>query len=147
MNQPRTRDVKAEPSSFRRLPGQLSRYDESVSENEKARLEIEAVTPCFNLVQRWKDPNDWLKPSNYWKKTHPAMNFRLWRVVARDPRNGWELKAWAERNLEEATRRYEQKGGDGGEWWPEGSEEEVLDEWSLSFGGQDPPRSRWGLEG
>lgn len=148
MNQSRTHTTTASSSSssFRRLPDQQSRHDESASEDEKARLAIESNTPCFNLIQRWKDPTDWLKPSNYWKKTHPAMNFRLWRIIARDPRNHWKLKASAERNLADATRLYEQKGGDSGEWWPGDLEEEALDSWALGFGGQDPPRRKWRLE-
>ena len=136
----------ASSSSFRRLPDQLSRGDESAVENEKVRLSIEANTPCFCLIQRWKDPNDWLKPSSYWKKTHPAMNFRLWKVIVRNPQNHWKLKASAERNLEDATRHYEQKGGNSREWWPEDLEEEILDSWALGFGGQDPPRRKWTLE-
>lgn len=136
----------ASSSSFRRLPDQLSRYDEPASENEKERLSIEAITPLFCLIQRWKDPNDWLKPSNYWKMTHPAMNFRLWRVIARNPQNPQKLKTSAQRNLEDATRFYEQKGGNSREWWPEDLEEEILDSWALGFGGQDPPRRKWTLE-
>lgn len=144
VNRPRT-DTNAEPS-FRRLPDQLSRYDESASENEKVRLSIEADVPCFCLIQRWKEATDWLKPSNYWKKSHPAMNYRLWRIIARNSCNDWKLQASAERNLEAATLLYAQKGGDTKEWWPEDLEEEILDSWSLSFGGHDPPRRKWTLE-
>lgn len=136
----------ASSSSFRRLPDQPSRYDESASDNEKERLSIEAVTRLFCLVQRWKDPNDWLEPSTYWKRTHPAMNFRLWRVIARNPQNPRKLQTSAQRTLEDATRLYEQKGGNSREWWPEDLEEEILDSWALGFGGQDPPRRKWTLE-
>ena len=144
LNQARP-DAKGE-SSFRRPPGQSSRYDDSAIGDEKARLSIEAETPCFNLIQRWKDPSDWLEPSNYWKRTHPAMSFRLWKIIARDPRNGRELKVSAQRNLEEAVRLYEQNGGDARERWNNDVAEEVLDSWSLSFGGHDPPRCRWNVE-
>ena len=141
-------------SSFhRRLDQQhlLSRHDDKKSasedDDEKVRLSIEAKTPCFNLVQRWKDLTDWLEPSGYWKKTHPAMNFRLWRILARKSRDQGRLKASvAQRHLEDATRLFELKGGDSRERWPEGLEEEVLDSWALGFGGQDPPRREWWLE-
>lgn len=75
------------------------------------------------------------------------MNFRLWRIIARDPGNHWKLQASAERNLEAATLLYEQNGGNSTEWWPEDLEEEILDSWSLSFGGNDPPRLQWALDG
>lgn len=140
VNRPRT-NTTAEPA-FRRLP----RYDESVNENEKVRLSIEATTPCFCLIQRWKEPTDWLEPSNYWKTSHPAMNFRLWRIIARHPGNDYKLQASAQRNLDAATLLYAQKGGDAKEWWPEDLEEEILDSWSLSFGGHDPPRRKWTLD-
>ncbi len=133
-------------TSFGRYPDKLSRYDESASENEKIRLYIESRTRSFDLVQRWKDPSDWLKPSNYWKRQHTAMNFRLWRIIQRNPLNHRELQASAERNLQAAKFLYEQKGGDSEEWWPEDLEEEILDSWSLCFGGQDPPRHEWRLE-
>ena len=142
---PTRADTKAE-SSFRRPPGQSSRYDDSAIGDEKARLSIEAETPCFNLIQRWKDPNDWLEPSDYWKRTHPAMNFRLWKIIVRNPRMGRELKISAQRNLEEAVRLYEQKGGNARERWNRDVAEEMLDSWSLSFGGHDPPRCSWTLE-
>ncbi|CAF9922147.1 MAG: hypothetical protein ALECFALPRED_002026 [Alectoria fallacina] len=138
-------NTNAEPS-FRRLPDQLSRYDESASENEKIRLSIESMTRSFDLIQRWKDPTDWLKPSNYWKRNHPAMNLRLWRIIQRNPDNSWRLQASAERNLEAAKLLYEQKGGNSEEWWPEDLEEEILNSWSLGYGGHDPPRGEWTLE-
>lgn len=139
-----SRNTNAEPS-FRQLTDQLSHLDRSASENEKVRLWIESKTRSFDLVQRWKDPTDWLKPSNYWKRKHPAMNFRLWRIIQRNPRNDMELQASAERNVEAAKLLYEQKGGDSGQWWPEDLEEEILDSWSLAYGGQDPPRCDWML--
>ena len=132
--------------SFGRYPDKLSRYDESASENEKIRLSIESKTRSFDLIQRWKDPSDWLKPSNYWKRKHIALNFRLWRIIQRNPFNHRELQASAERNLLAAKSLYEQNGGDSEEWWPEDLEEEILDSWSLCFGGQDPPRREWRLE-
>ena len=138
-------NTNPEPS-FGRYPEKLSRYDESASENEKIRLSIESRTRSFDLIQRWKDPSDWLKPSNFWKRKHTAMNFRLWRIIQRNPLNHRELQASAERNLQAAKLLYEQKGGDSGEWWPEDLEEEILDSWSLCFGGQDPPRREWRLE-
>ena len=147
LNQARP-DTKGESSSssFRRPPGQPSQYADSALGDEKARLSIEAETPCFNLVQRWKDPTDWLEPSDYWKRTHPAMNFCLWKIIARN--GGRELKGEARRNLEEAVRLYERNGGDVREGWKKDgvAEEEVLDSWSLSFGGHDPPRCRWNVE-
>ncbi len=82
VNLPHT-NTDPEPS-FVRYPDKLSRYDESASENEKIRLSIESRTRSFDLVQRWKDPSDWLKPSNYWKRQHTAMNFRLWRIICQD---------------------------------------------------------------
>ena len=128
---------------FRCLPDHLSRLDKSASENEKIRLWIESKTRCFDLVQRWKDPEDWLKPSNFWKRMHPAMNFRLWRVIERNPNNSLELKASAVRNLEKATLLYERMGGDSRVWWPEDLEEQILDSWSLAYGGLDPPVRDW----
>ncbi|KAF6240752.1 hypothetical protein HO173_001425 [Letharia columbiana] len=142
VNRPRT-NTNAEPS-FPRLTD-LSRHEKSASENEKVRLSIESMTRSFELIQRWKEPTDWLKPSNWWKRNHPAMNFRLWRIIQRNPLNHFELRASAERNVEAARLLYEQKGGFSGEWWPEDLEEEILDSWSLSFGGRDPPRSEWTL--
>ena len=118
----------------------------SAVENEKIRLSIESKTRSFDLVQRWKDPNDWLKPSNYWKRRHPAMNFRLWRIIKRNPLNHPDLQASANRNLEAAKLFYDQKGGNSEEWWPEDLEEEILDSWSLCFGGQDPPCHEWRRE-
>ncbi|CAF9935532.1 hypothetical protein IMSHALPRED_010261 [Imshaugia aleurites] len=144
LNYPTT-NAQTEPS-FRRLPDQLSRNEESASENEKIRLSIEADTPCFCLIQRWKDPKDWLVPSKYWKRTHIAMNFRLWRIIARNPSNHWRLQASAERNLEAATLLYSQEGGNSEEWWPEDLEEEILNSWALGFGGHDPPRCKWTLD-
>ena len=74
---------------------------------------------------------------------HPAMNFRLWRVIERNPNNSLELKASAVRNLEKATLLYEQMGGDSRVWWPEDLEEQILDSWSLAYGGLDPPVRDW----
>lgn len=133
-------------SSSRQAPEKLSSYDAAASENEKMRLEIESKTRSFDLVQRWKDPTDWLKPSNYWKRKHPAMNFRLWRIIQRNPLNSEELQASAESNLEAARLLYEKRGGCSGEWWPADLEEEILDSWSLCYGGRDPPRHEWRLE-
>ena len=118
----------------------------SAIENEKIRLSIESRTRSFELIQRWKDPNDWLKPSNFWKRKHPAMNFRLWRIIQRNPVNHPDLQASAARNLEAAKLFYDQKGGNSEEWWPEDLEEEILDSWSLCYGGVDPPCHEWGLE-
>ena len=132
----------AKAKELMRNQSHTNNNDGSARADEKVRLEIESSTPCFNLVQRWKDPNDWLEPSNYWKRTHPAMNFRLWSIVVMKPGIGWELRVSAERNLEHARRIFESKGGDSkGSRWAE--EEEVLDGWALGFGGRDPPRSEW----
>ena len=124
-------------------PNTKNKNEGSASADEKVRLEIESSTPWFNLVQRWKDPTDWLEPSDYWKRTHPAMNFRLWSIVVRKPGNSRELRISAQRNLELATMLFESKGGNckRGRWT---EEEEVLDGWALGFGGRDPPRSEWG---
>lgn len=142
----RRADTTVEPS-FRRLPDQLSRGDEAASGNEKVRLAIESQTCSFDLVQRWKDPADWLTPSEYWKRMHPVMNFRLWSIVLRNPGNHWRLQGVVERDWEAARLLYEQMGGDGGEWWPGHLEEEILDSWAIHFGGDDPPRHAWTLEG
>ena len=144
LNHPRTNTNPEQ--SFRRLPDQLSRHDEAASETEKLRLSIEAATRSFDLIQRWKDPTDWLKPSAYWKRKHPAMNFRLWRIIQRNPRNNWKLQGLAEREFIAAKLLYEQKGGDSDEWWPVDLEEDILDSWSLGFGGHDPPPREWKLE-
>ena len=134
----------AKAKGLMRNQSHTNNNDGSAISDEKARLEIESSTPCFNLVQRWKDPTDWLEPSDYWKRTHPAMNFRLWSIVVRKPGTRRELRVSAERNLEHARKLFESKGGDckRGRWAEE--DEEVLDGWALGFGGRDPPRSEWG---
>ena len=132
--------------TFRRLQDQPSRAEEAANETEKKRLEIESVTPINDLILRWKDTKDWLTPSAHWKGTHPAMNFHLWSIIYRNPKNHWRVQAAAERNLMDAKLLYEQKGGDGEEWWPSDLEEELLDSWALAYGGQDPPFCRWKLE-
>lgn len=139
-------DAAKEPSEFRCLQDHLSRLDQSASENEKMRLWIESKTRSFDLVQRWKDPTDWLKPSNFWKRMHPCMNFRLWRIIQRNPNNSWELKISAEKNVEAARLLYELRGGDSGQEWPDDLEEEILDSWSLAYGGLDPPCCDWMLQ-
>ena len=143
VNQSRT-NTNAEPS-FGCLPDHLSSLDRSASENEKTRLDIESKTRSFDLVMRWMDPTDWLKPSNFWKRTHPCMNFRLWRIIQRNAHNDVELKASADRNVAAAKLLYEQKGGDSAEWWDDDLEWEALISWSLAYGGQDPPRRDWKL--
>ena len=142
-NQSRT-NTDAEPS-FGCLPDHLSTLDRSASENEKMRLYIESKTRSFDLLLRWIDPTDWLKPSNFWKRTHPAMNFHLWRIIQRDPHNSAELKASADRNVAAATLLYKQKGGDSAEWWDDDLEVKILLSWSLVYGGRDPPRCDWKL--
>ena len=132
--------------TFRRLPDQLSRGEEAARETEKQRLKIEAETPISNLIVRWKDTNDWLTPSAPWKRTHPAMNYHLWSIIHRNPKNRWRVQATAERNLIDAKLLYEEKGGDGEERWPSNLEEELLDAWALAYGGQDPPFCKWKLE-
>ena len=77
---------------------------------------------------------------------HPCMNFRLWRIIQRNPHNSSELMVSAETNLTRATLLYEQKGGDSEQWWPDDLEEEILDSWSLAYGGLDPPRCDWMLQ-
>lgn len=142
-NQSKT-NTHAEPS-FGCLPDHLSKLDRSASENEKARLYIESKTRSFDLVLRWMDPTDWLKPSNFWKRTHPAMNFHLWRIIRRNSHNSVELKASADRNVVAAKLLYEQNGGDSAEWCSGDLEEELLISWSLAYGGRDPPRCDWKL--
>ena len=145
--QSRTKTDSGEgPEEFGCLQDHLSSLDKLASENEKMRLWIESKTRCFDLVQRWKEPTDWLKPSNWWKRMHPAMNFRLWRIIQRNPHNSRELKISAKTNLEKATLLYEQKGGDSAVWWPDDLEEEILDSWSLAYGGLDPPVCDWMLQ-
>ena len=77
---------------------------------------------------------------------HPCMNFRLWRIIQRNPNNSWELKISAEKNVEAARLLYELRGGDSGQEWPDDLEEEILDSWSLAYGGLDPPCCDWMLQ-
>ena len=132
--------------TFRRLPDQLSRTEEAASETEKQRLKIEAESPISALIVRWKDTNDWLTPSAHWKRTHPAMNFHLWSIIYRNPKNRWRVQATAERNLTDAKLLYEKQGGDSEECWPNDLQEELLDAWALAYEGQDPPVCKWKLE-
>lgn len=96
--------------SFRRLPDQWSRETEAKVDEEKVYLEVEAKTNLLELIGRWKDPNDRLKPSAVWRRTHPRMNYHLQAIIQRPRLKNWRSSRSAQETLEEARERYLEAG-------------------------------------
>lgn len=96
--------------TLRRLPARSSpdtaaRTDDD-DDDEKSRLEVEANTNLLQLIGRWKDPKDRLRPSAAWKRAHPRMNYHLQEITERPRLRNWRSARSARLRLVEAKESY-----------------------------------------